>query len=166
MTFQERVRKARRLSRLILAGNEKAREGVDELARLTLEMSRPILVFIDAVDENDNVLAFAEKLGRICEQLETKGGREELTNYQFLKRANSVGDVIRYLCCWNKFIVQFKLEKPLFAALKACEDAETMALFLTESPQITGFPIYEDCLEWLNSPYCEDGYPYEDDGEE
>ena len=92
--------------------------------------------------------------------------RERLTNYQFLKRANNAVDVIHYLSRWDKFIVQFKLEKPLFAALKACEDAETMALFLTESPLLTGFPIYEDCLEWLNSPYCKDGYPYEDDGEE
>lgn len=82
MTFRERVHKARRLSRLILAGNEKAREGTDELARLTLEMSRPILAFIDAVDENDSALAFAEKLGQICERLERKEGREEMTNYQ------------------------------------------------------------------------------------
>lgn len=62
MTFRERVRKARRLSRLILAGNEKAREDVDELARLTLEMSRPILAFMDAVDENESTLAFCEQL--------------------------------------------------------------------------------------------------------
>lgn len=70
MTFRERVRKARRLSRLILAGNEKAREGVDELARLTLEMSCPILAFMDAVDENDRAFAFAEQLRQICEQVE------------------------------------------------------------------------------------------------
>lgn len=62
MTFRERVRKARRLSRLILAGNEKAREDVDELARLTLEMSRPIMAFMDAVDENESVLTFCKQL--------------------------------------------------------------------------------------------------------
>lgn len=89
-----------------------------------------------------------------------------MTNFEFLRRANNVIDVIHYLLGWSKFITQFKLEKPFFAALKACDDAETMALLLTESPVITGFPIYEDYLEWLNSPYCEDGCPYEDDGEE